>query len=100
MGDPPCYHGEPHEVGRNRHGVKKCKHCHTSLQTIVTGASRGMVKGDFRVVCEGVDGDGVCPIGPSDPTPAIELAQAALRDHQAEAIDRDGEAHHAKIIQL
>ena len=99
---PDCQRGvSAHEVGRNRAGHKVCKHCYTSLQTITSG-SRSPVAGDLRVVCDGIDGDGVCSIGPSEPIPpALEDHALGLYNaHQREAVERDGQPHDAEVITL
>lgn len=95
-----CPPGEPHEIGSNREGRRICKNCGMDASTICDWGGRGLIKGEFRVVCDGVDGGGVCPIGPSEPTPMVGHAQELLAEHQGKAKEADGERHHAKIIQL
>lgn len=99
---PECQRpGGVHEVGRNHRGIYKCKHCYTSLQSISVHP-RSPCSGDYRVVCDGIDGDGVCSIGPSRPVAPVhkELAIEWYSEHQREAVRRDGTTHDAKVIQL
>lgn len=90
----------PHDLGYHyKTKMRRCKKCGSFAQDI-TSHPRAACVGDFRVVCEGVDGDGVCPIGPSLPTCMIGRAKDYLEEHQEEAKELDGCLHKAKIIQL
>lgn len=93
----PC--AGAHELGYDsRVGMSRCAHCGRSAQTL-TADPRAPVAGDYRVVCRGVGGDGVCPIGSSEPTPFRSAAVERYNAHQREAVARDGEPHDAEVIE-
>ena len=95
----PCEPGEHELVFDRRADMHRCQGCGLSAQTIVAHP-RTAVKGDYRVVCRGAEGDGVCAIGPSVPTPTKEFAIDDYNAHQREAVERDGQPHDAEVIQF
>lgn len=100
----PCI--GPHDLGwDSRRHTQRCKNCGIPAQEITFGQreDRGLIAGEFRVVCRGPaedDEDTACPIGPSPPTPHIKTAQTYLVEHQEAATEADDCLHAVKIVQL
>lgn len=110
--DEACLPGEC-VIGTTDDGMRYCRRCGFSVQTLVGGTRHGL-PGDFRVVCNGPvhdEDNTACPIGPGEPTPNVSTAQEDIYEHQAQARDLyhwcekcqlavPGINHDVKIVQL
>lgn len=90
----PCPPGHC-DMGYNRDGMKLCRKCGYTAQTLCSGRSRHPMPGDYRVICHTTP----CPIGPSRVIPGVfeDAPIEAMNEHQREAVEIDGEPHDVEI---